>query len=200
MNRFGQVGIAAIAATMLIAPAQAQFSESYKFLKAVREGDGAKVNETLDAPGSTMIDTRDYTTGETALHIVVKRRDTTWLGFLLARGAKPDVRDTQGNTPLALAAQLGFTEGVQQLIDRRANVNLENSQGVTPIISSVQNRDLATTRLLLAAGANPARADRIAGKSARDYAVEDRRSAALLKIIDDAKPAKLPPKVSGPTL
>lgn len=200
MNRFGGTAIAAVAATMLIAPAQAQYSESYKFLKAVRDGDGAKVNEALDAPGSTIVNTRDYTTGETALHIVVKRRDSTWIGFLLSRGAKPDVRDGQGNTPLAAAAQLGFTEGVQLLIEGRANVNLENNQGVTPIISAVQNRDLATTRLLLAAGANATRADRVAGKSARDYAAEDRRSGALLKLIDDAKPAKLPPKISGPTL
>jgi ankyrin repeat protein len=200
MIRYGQVAIAAVAATMLVAPAAAQYSESYKFLKAVRDGDGAKVNEALDTPGTTIIDTRDYATGEGALHIVVKRRDSTWLGFLLAKGAKPDVRDAQGNTPLAAAAQLGYTEGVQLLLDRRANVNLENNQGVTPLISAVQNRDMATTRLLLAAGASATRADRIAGKSARDYAAEDRRSAAILKMIDDAKPAKLPAKVSGPTL
>lgn len=200
MNRFGQMGIAAVAAAILVVPAQAQFSESYKFLKAVRDGDGAKVNEALDAPGTTLIDTRDYTTGEGALHIVVKRRDTTWLGFLLGRGAKPDIRDSQGNTPLLTATRLGFTEGVQMLIDRRANVNLDNSQGVTPIIAAVQNRDMATTRLLLTAGAATNRPDRIAGKSARDYAAEDRRSAAILKMIDDAKPAKLSPKVSGPSL
>jgi ankyrin repeat protein len=200
MNRYGGLAVAVVAVTMLAVPAPAQFSDSYKFLKAVRDGDGAKVNEALDVPGSTIIDTRDYTTGETALHIIVKRRDTTWLGFLLARGAKPDVRDTQGNTPLVLASQMGFTEGVQQLIERRANVNLENNQGVTPIIAAVQNRDLATTRLLLAAGANATRPDRVAGKSARDYAMEDRRSAAILKMIDDAKPAKLPAKISGPTL
>jgi hypothetical protein len=200
MNRFGQVGIAAVAAAISVVPAHAQFSESYKFLKAVRDGDGAKVNEALDTPGTTIIDTRDYTTGEGALHIVIKRRDTTWLGFLLGRGAKADLRDTQGNTPLLLATQLGFTEGVQMLIDHRANVNLENNQGVTPIIFAVQNRDMATTRLLLAAGAITNRADRIAGKSARDYAAEDRRSAAILKMIDDAKPAKLSPKVSGPRL
>jgi ankyrin repeat protein len=201
MIRIRQLAIATAAVAMLsAAPAPAQFTESYKFLKAVRDGDGAKVQEALDAPGTTIVNTKDYTSGEAALHIVVKRRDSTWLGFLLGKGAQPDVRDGQGNTPLALAAQLGWAEGVQQLITRRAKVDIENAQGETPLILAVHNRDLVTARLLLAAGANPNKADRIAGKSARDYATEDRRSAALLKIIDEAKPAKPAAKMSGPTL
>jgi ankyrin repeat protein len=201
MIRIRQLTIATVAAAMLAAaPAAAQFTESYKFLKAVRDGDGAKVQEALDSPGSTLVNTKDYTSGEAALHIVVKRRDSTWLGFLLGKGAQPDVRDGQGNTPLALASQLGFADGVQQLLSRGAKVDLENAQGETPLILAVHNRDLVTTRLLLTAGANPKKADRIAGKSARDYATEDRRAAAILKIIDDAKPVKPAAKMSGPTL
>jgi len=202
MIRIRQLTIATVAAAMLAAapPAAAQFTESYKFLKAVRDGDGAKVQEALDAPGTTIVNTKDYSSGEAALHIVVKRRDSTWLGFLLAKGAQPDVRDGQGNTPLALAAQLGFADGVQQLLARRAKVDIENAQGETPLILAVHNRDLATARLLLSAGANPNKADRIAGKSARDYATEDRRSAAILKVIEEAKPAKPSAKMSGPTL
>ena len=188
--------IAMLAALLLAMPASAQFSESYKFLKAVRDADGAKATEALE----TIIDTKDYNTGETALHIVVKRRDMTWLGFLLAKGAKPDARDAQGNTPLGLAAQLGFSDGVQLLLAARAAVDLDNNGGETPLIYAVHNRDLATVRLLLAAGANPNRPDHIAGKSAHDYAAEDRRAAAVLKAIDEAKPAKLSPKMSGPTL
>jgi ankyrin repeat protein len=202
MIRIRQLTIATVAASMLAAspPAAAQFTESYKFLKAVRDGDGAKVQEALDSPGSTLVNTKDYSSGEAALHIVVKRRDSTWLGFLLGKGAQPDVRDGQGNTPLALASQLGFSDGVQQLLSRGAKVDLENSQGETPLILAVHNRDLVTTRLLLTAGANPKKADRIAGKSARDYATEDRRAAAILKILDEAKPAKPSAKMSGPTL
>ena len=191
---------AMIAAALLALPAAAQFSDSYKFLKAVRDADGAKATEALEAPGSTIIDTRDYGTGETALHIVVKRRDTTWLGFLLGKGAKPDVRDTQGNTPLGLAARLGYTEGVQLLLAVRASVDMPNNSGETPLIFAVHNRDIATVRLLLGAGASPTRSDRIAGKSARDYAAEDPRASAIVKVLDEAKPAKLSPKMSGPTL
>lgn len=192
--------IGLVAAMLLGAPAHAQFSDSYKFLKAVRDRDGAKVTEVIDVPGSTIINTRDYGTGEAALHIVVKRRDATWLAFLLAKGAKADIRDNEGNTPLIHAAQLGFVEGVQTLAGQGAGVNIANSRGETPLILAVHNRDIATVRALLAAGANPLLPDRIAGKSARDYAAEDRRSAALLKLIDEAKPAKPAGRIAGPGL
>lgn len=189
-----------VGAALLGGPAAAQFSESYKFLKAVRERDGATVQGAMDQPGSTLINAKDYTTGEAALHIVVKRRDTPWLAFLLSKGARPDIRDKEGNTPLLIAAQLGFAEGVQTLLSGGAGVNIPNSRGETPLIVAVHNRDLVTARYLLADGANPLQPDRIAGKSARDYAAEDRRAVALLKLIDEAKPAKPAGKITGPGL
>ncbi len=200
IRRFAMM-IALAAAALIALPAAAQFSDSYNFLKAVRDADGAKATEAIEkSPGSTIIDTRDYSTGESALHIVVKRRDMTWLGFLISKGAKPDARDAQGNTPLLLAAQNGFVEGANLLILARAAVDAENSRGETALILAVHNRDLAMVRELLSVGANPNRPDRIAGKSARDYAAEDRRATAVLKAIDEAKPLKLSPKMSGPSL
>jgi uncharacterized protein len=60
----------------------------------------------------------------------------------------------------------------------------------------VQNRDIASVRTLLAAGANPNRADTSSGLTARQYAERDMRSGAIVKAIDEAKPK---PKVSiGP--
>ena len=44
-----------------------------------------------------------------------QRRDAVWLRFLLAKGANPNIADKNGTTPLQLAAQLGFTEGVEVL-------------------------------------------------------------------------------------
>jgi len=54
-------------------PAAAQFSESYKFLKAVRDADGNEVMKSLKTTSSTLINTRDYQTGETALSMVARR-------------------------------------------------------------------------------------------------------------------------------
>jgi uncharacterized protein len=177
--------------------AQAQFSDSFTFLKAVRDRDGEKVTEFLNKPGSVLIHTRDISTGDTALHIVTQRRDSVWLGFILQRGANPDIRDGRGNTPLLIATQLGWAEGIQTLLARRAGVDVANSAGETALIRAVQNRDIASVRLLLAAGANPNRPDNAAGLSAKDYAARDTRSTAILKEIVEAKPV-VKRAISGP--
>ena len=175
--RFTLVGaMLAIAA----APAAAQFSDSFNFLQAVRSRDGDKVTKALQGNRATIINTKDYSTGETALAITIKGHDLTWSSFLLGRGANPNVRDAQGNAPLHIAARLGFQEGAQLLLGQGAQVNLANNSGETPLIVAVQKRDVPMVRLLLANGADARIPDRIAGKSARDYAAEDSRSAAVL--------------------
>lgn len=192
---------AAVTAMALLAgaPAAAQFSDSYKFLKAVRDRDGTKVTEVVDQPGSTLLNARGDD-GDGALHIVTKRRDSTWLAFLLGKGAKPDLKNSSGDTPLGLASQIGFADGVTLLLARGAPVNQANGRGETPLILAVQARDPNIVRQLLVAGANPALTDRVAGLSARDYAERDRRSAAILKLIDESKAAKPKGPVAGPQL
>ncbi|NJO35021.1 MAG: ankyrin repeat domain-containing protein [Rhodospirillales bacterium] len=191
----GLVTFAVVAMTS--SGAIAQFSESYNFLKAARERDGAKATELVSKPGSIIINTRDEKTGESALHIVTKGRDLGWMNFLLSRDAKTDQRDNQGNTPLMVAAQLGFIEGAQLLIKNKASVDLPNASGETPLIRAVQLRNGPMVQLLMTAGANPTKADTIAGMSARDYAQRDSRAASILKIITEAKVAK-PTKSFGP--
>lgn len=167
-------------------PAQAQFSKSYKFLESVKKKEGQEVTDALAEPGTTIINTRDVTTGETALHIVTARRDTTWISFLLAKGADPNIRDSKGQTPLVVAANLGFVEGMELLISGGARVDEPNSTGETPLISAVHRRDIAMMRVLLKAGANPDRADS-SGRSARDYAKLDRNDNLIEEINTNAK-------------
>ncbi len=190
-----------IFAALLLSPvsAQAQFSESYNFLKAVRERDGTEATKMISKPGTVIIDTKDGTTGETALHIVTRDRDVTWLRFLLEKGARPDGKDREGNTPLFIASQLGFVDGAKYLIAKRATVDLANASGETPLIRAVQNRNAEMVSLLIASGANPKKADTGAGLSAIDYATRDRRAAAILRLLQDAKPGTRP-KMSGPSL
>lgn len=196
--------LAPLAAALLAitaTPAAAQFSDSYNFLKAIKDADGTAAQKALNGNGITIINTRDYTTGETGLHITVKRRDMTWTRYLLSKGANPNVKDARGDTPLIAATRLSFAEGADLLISQKAQVNLGNSSGETPLIIAVQQRNAQMVRLLLANGADPKQADRIAGKSARDYASEDPRGAAVLKLIDESKTAvQAKPKVSGPSL
>ena len=170
-------------------PAVAQFSDSYNFLKAVRDRNGGEATELLSKNNPNLIDTQDGNTGERAIHIVVRERDLSWLAFLVQKGARVDLKDNQGTTPLMLAARIGNVEAARLLIARGAQVNATNKLGETPLIMAVQRRDVAMTRLLLTQGADPAKRDTATGMSARDYAVRDGRSAVILKLMDETKPA-----------
>lgn len=187
--RFLSVVLAALALAVSAAPASAGFSDSYTFLKAVKDRDPYKAQTIIREPGSTVVNTRDED-GDQALHIVVKRRDLYWVQFLLANGAELNGRDRAGNTPLLLAASLGFSEAVRLMVSLRAQVNLANGRGETPLIKAVQVRDPDSVTLLLTAGANPDATDSVQGLSARDYAAQDRRAGTIVKLLDSIKPAK----------
>ena len=172
-------------------------SEGDKFLSAVRDAKNNDVLEMLGRPGSNIINTRDVTSGEGALHIVIKRSDEVYLRFLLQKGADANLRDGKGNTPLLLAVTLGQTGMIPILTAAGANPNLANSAGETPLIRAVQRRDVGMIRVLLTEGADPDQADIMAGMSARDYAKQDGRNPVVTKLLADA-PKKVKKAVSGP--
>lgn len=71
----------------------------------------------------------------------------------LSAGKNIEQVDDRGRTPLMVAASIGSLESMQILISAGANVNAVDSFGVTPLMLGI--RDIAKTRLLIAAGAKP---------------------------------------------
>jgi ankyrin repeat protein len=193
----------AFAAGALLAamPAAAQqYSDGYKFLQAVDKSDVSTVKELYNK-NSTIIDARDVLDGHSALHIAVKRRDSGWLRYLLSLGANPNLADKKGVSPMMLASQLGFVEGIEMLAQKGARVDDSNDAGETPLILAVHKRDIATIRILLAAGADPDRSDN-SGRTARDYAkLDGAASATLAEIVkhDTDKSARKSAQTYGPT-
>lgn len=189
----------AAAALLAAAPAAAQrFSDGYKFLQAVEKSDVETVKDLI-SKNSTVIDSRDVVDGHTALHTATKRRDSVWLRYLLTFGANPNLADKQGVTPLMLASQLGYVEGIAILVSKGAKVDASNDAGETPLILAVHRKDIPMLRILLAGGADPGRSDN-SGRSARDYAKLENVGQALEEFDKGAKArTKKPGQTYGPT-
>lgn len=197
--------LAMLGASLLVAaPAHAE-SQGYKFLEAVKKKDGTTIEQMLGAtglkstPGSIIINTRDIVTGDSALHIVIARRDYQWLEYLIYRGADVNIRNTQGTTPLWLAINTGFTEGASLLISKGARVNDPGPSGETPLIAAVHQKSLELVRTVIKAGGDPTRADN-SGRTAIDYAKLAGSTTLLGELEAAAKAAKAKKAQSyGPT-
>ena len=187
------VGIASVP----LAPAAAQmFSEGYQFLKAVKDRDGNVATDMLNKPGTQIVNSRDLTSGDTGLHIVVQRMDDLWVRFLLQRGADPNIRNKRGVAPLQLATSIGFIEGAEELIKGGASVNISDQTGETPLIAAVHARNVPMVRMLLSKGADPDRNDN-SGRSARDYMMVQAGNALMKQEFEAADNSRWRPEVKS---
>ncbi|HVF37827.1 MAG TPA: ankyrin repeat domain-containing protein [Sphingomicrobium sp.] len=198
MRTWAVIGLAI--SLLTAAPTLAQSlnaSDGEAFLKAVEQGDASKALPLAQQPGSRVVNYRGYS-GNTALHIAVRNRELNWVGFLLKNKADPDIGDSKGDTPLILAARIGFSEAASYLIRLGAKVDAANKRGETALIVGVQQKRLQLVELLLKSGANPDKSDFAAGYSARDYARRETRNPELLRLIETVKSTTKP--AAGPKL
>ena len=191
MKKFSFKILSAGALIALAAPATAQLGAGYQglaFVQAVKDRDGDKAQEAMgDNPSPAIINARDGD-NNTALIISVARRDPEWTGFLLNKGADPNLAGKGGDTPLIIASRLGFDEAVGWLLGMGAKVDATNKMGETALIAAVQQRQTSIVRELLQHGADPDKTDTAAGYSARDYAQRDTRSRDIQQLINAKKP------------
>ena len=165
--------------------------------------DGDEVEKLLGKPGSTMINTRDVTSGETALHIVTARRDIVWM--VVPRSTRAPIRtsrDNRGMTPLMLASQLGFVEGVELLLIKAgARVDEPNEAGETPLISAVHRRDTADDAHAAEGRGRSRPGGQLGPLGARLCPARGRRAARLIAEIErNAKPSGAAAPDIGPSL
>lgn len=103
---------------------------------------------------------------ETPIYVAIRTcwrvAGTDTVRALLRAGANIDCKNTQGLTPMGLAAQLQQTEIVKMLIDQRANIQTKDIGGQTPLHSAVgtqygyhRNASLEVTKILIEHGADP---------------------------------------------
>ena len=178
-----------VGTSLIAAPVVAQnlTTPAFDFIDAVKKRDGDKATSVLSGHPEGIVNTKDGE-GNTGLIIAINRSDETWTGFLLTKGADPNLAGKDGDTPLIAAARVGFEEAMEWLVGLGAQVNATNRMGETPLIIAVQQREPQIVRFLLDHGADPDKTDHAAGYSARDYAERDNRSRDILKLINDKKP------------
>lgn len=213
MRRFdGKLTVAALAASFLAAslfaasPALAQ-SAGYKFLEAIKKNDEAVIVEMINktglkgTPGDIIINTRDISTGDTPLHVLIQKRNLKWISALIARGADMNVRNVKGVTPLWLAINNGYSDAALLLVSNGARPNDPGPAGETPLIASVHQKNLELVRALIKAKADPGRADS-SGRTALDYArLSDKSSQIVTELEAAIKAAKASKAKSyGPSL
>lgn len=93
--------------------------------------------------------------GYRGLHATAARGDPVAIKALIAKGAKPDVRDGYARTPLHVAAYSGNHEAMRALVAAGANPNaLERDRYDIVTIAAVAN-DVATLKVALALGCSP---------------------------------------------
>jgi ankyrin repeat protein len=157
------------------------------FVEAVKKSDGDKATQILSARPTGIVNSKDGE-GNTGLIIAINRSDEQWTGFLLNKGADPNLGGKGGDTPLIAASRVGFDQAAEWLVALGAKVDAANRMGETPLIIAVQQREVPIVRMLLGAGADPDKSDAAAGYSARDYAARDAHARDILKLIQDKKP------------
>lgn len=158
-----------------VAPAEAQYSENYKLMKAIKDGDyysaraailsGAQVNarDDHDVP---------------YVCIVADKGDTDMLNIMLDQGANPDLARRDGENPLMIAAAKGNSAMVGVLLAHKADPNEQDKNGETALIKAARlgNRDIVEK--LIAAKADIDHQD-YTGKSALGYAMDNRRQRVV---------------------
>lgn len=182
-------GSPAMAAEAAKSGAAAKAVVKPELAEAVAKEKTARIDKLLAA--GVGIDER-YLEGRTALFYAASQGDDGLVGRLLQAGAQVDARDVSGATPLVAALRNPSTRWsvVKLLLDKGADVNAVDGEGRTPLMTAVLRApaildtqgQIAMVEGLLAAGADPAMADKM-GATALHFAAyvgEPRKMLELL--------------------
>lgn len=121
---------------------------------------------------------------ERELHNATIARDNTRIEYLLKRGAKVNAKDTEGQTPLMVAAKSGDLSVLNGLLEYKANPNAQDNDGWTAAMYAVRSNEPKIFRLL---GKHKADFNLINkdGATALAMAVSDNKANAAVAMLDN---------------
>jgi len=179
-------GLLAVGAVLSFCATPAIASDAGIFL-AAKTGDRTKIEQLLTADPAAA--RARNATRQTPLHYAVLARDPAVCKLLLERGADVDAADSDGNTPLHVAARSLRTEAAKQLLAARANPTLKNTRGEIAMNLAIYAGDnsrqaandrLALVRAMLTAGASPGAEDNAGMRALHFIALKGRDELLVL--------------------
>ena len=112
------------------------------------------------------------------LVLKAKCGDLKGLQDLLSNGGDPNIRDSEGKTPLIMASSSGQVRIVEFLLSKGADYNIRDESGCTALIRASRVGNSVIVELLLSCGADPNIRDND-GKTALDRAKDWRRQEVI---------------------
>ena len=163
-------------------PSQAQFSDTWEFLKAVEEADYLEMRNRISKGANV---NRKNADGFPAIIIAAEKRDQELIRFLLDQGVKINATTAgRKETALMRRAEVGDFETLSLLLDLGADMNLRDKSGVTALMRAARNRKQRIVRRLLEADAGVDATD-FTGKTALGYA-RDARARRVVRLLEEA--------------
>lgn len=104
----------------------------------------------------------------------IKAKNVALLSQYIAQGG--NVNDHAAVSPLIMATATHFHEGMKLLVDHRANINIVEGDGWTPLMFACALGDATAVKLLLDYDANPFYESKTGHKSGFDYAVDNKHN------------------------
>ena len=90
--------------------------------------------------------------GRSALYYAIKNKAIESLVYMLESGLSPNELFEDDNTPLHLASQNGFCQGIGALIDNGAYLNVTNTKAQSPLMLAALKGDLCSVEALMERG------------------------------------------------
>lgn len=143
--------------------------------RAVAKGDAGTVQRLLaDGVNPQQLDEKD----RTGLIVAAMTGQMQIFAILVKAGARLDVPDPLGNTPLHYAAERDQIEMVKLMLALHAPVDAENRNGQTPLMMAASKGNTEIVQSLLSAGANPKKGD-YTGRDAFGWARESHKASVV---------------------
>ncbi len=118
----------------------------------------------------------------TSLIKAISDNDVDRVNILLYAGVDPNERNDEGMAPLVAAANADV-KITEMLLKHESKVNFTSKDGTTPLMAVAKTGRLDIAKVLLQHGANPNLKD-AKGKTALNYAAENRNHNIVLELID----------------